>query len=538
MPTQPEVQSWVQAMSPNTAVNNGNPNTVYNTPATVMNQSPVPVAVNPAWAHGVLPNIPMVTAGGSWMLPQIQQGAPGSGWVAPPTTPLNLPRWTLPTFPAGGTPPAGGGAAPPPGGTPPGPQSPSGAGGPAVVGGGGGVSEQPGTPPTGITVFGEGGPWNQSYSIYDPVFQSVWGSPDGTGKLTPDTLNGFIQKLQADGKWGELVDPATGKLDWRQLIDMVTEPWFQSNMYLSGLNQWDTSNVLAGLAQALTGLPVAELMGNLGAWQAGQDDERNWLEQMLVDHWADNARNMIAVEAPGLLQAAGITAQQLAGMNADEFLELLQQLAENGLDPFNVGEDDDQPIPEQGDPREGCVTLDSYIEGFGYARDVKVGDELTVIDPITFERGKAVVSYSEAKLQPVVRITTAGGLVLECSKSAPIADDVGDQIRAEDLLGYSIPIVVDGAEEFDTVLKVEDLGEQMVQHITCESKFFLAGKEKGKYLLHHNSKWDGNLSWTPAGVAQGGGWGGQGFSPGGGAQGGLMGEGGFYGTGGWFSNYW
>lgn len=145
------------------------------------------------------------------------------------------------------------------------------------------------------------------------------------------------------------------------------------------------------------------------------------------------------------------------------------------------------PIPGSG-RNKGCVTVDSRIYGLGRAGDVEVGDTITVIDPATFETSEEVVTYSEAKLQPVVRITTKGGTVLECSESAPISDETGEQIEAKNLLGVSIPVSVHGMIEFETVMRVEELGEQMVQHISCADQFFLAGKEDGKYLLHHNKR--------------------------------------------------
>jgi hypothetical protein len=141
-----------------------------------------------------------------------------------------------------------------------------------------------------------------------------------------------------------------------------------------------------------------------------------------------------------------------------------------------------------GDGNDACVTVDSLIFDFGRAGDVVVGDVLKVIDPVTFELSDATVSYSEAKTQPAVRITTKEGFVLECSKSAPICDDTGEEVRAENLLGVSIPVSRHGLIEFEVVMKVEDLGEKLVQHITCENNYFLAGKDSSAFCLHHNAK--------------------------------------------------
>src|SRR5690606_15079284 len=103
--------------------------------------------------------------------------------------------------------------------------------------------------------------------------------------------------------------------------------------------------------------------------------------------------------------------------------------------------------------------------------------------------------------------------------SAPICDETGEEVTAENLLGIVVPVSNHGMIEFETVMKVEDIGEQLVQHITCENNYFLAGKKKGRYLLHHNAKnveglgrkpWQefGGHGSNPMGSVWGGSWGG------------------------------
>lgn len=135
-----------------------------------------------------------------------------------------------------------------------------------------------------------------------------------------------------------------------------------------------------------------------------------------------------------------------------------------------------------------CVTVDSFIHGFGKATNVKVGDTMEVIDPTTFERGTGVVTVAKVEVQPTVRITTSKGYSLECSTTAPIAVKGGEGILPGDLRGQIIPVVVKGEVEFDEVSEVECLGEKEVMFITCENNYFLAGADEGIYLLHHNAK--------------------------------------------------
>lgn len=137
---------------------------------------------------------------------------------------------------------------------------------------------------------------------------------------------------------------------------------------------------------------------------------------------------------------------------------------------------------------EGCVVIESYLEDYDRADDVQFGDTMVVIDPVTFKRSTGEVSYSETKLMPCVRITTESGIELECSTTAPIADELGQQVKAPDLLNKRIPVYDRGSFYLDRVSSVEDIGEKEVRHITVENNFFLAGKEKGRYIFHHNMK--------------------------------------------------
>lgn len=137
---------------------------------------------------------------------------------------------------------------------------------------------------------------------------------------------------------------------------------------------------------------------------------------------------------------------------------------------------------------EGCVVVNTYLQDFDRADQVEVGDEMFVVDPISYKKSVGRVSYSTTKLMPCVRITTENGIVLECSTTAPIADERGEQVLAPDLLHKLIPVCDNGMFYLDRVETIEDIGEQEVRHITVEDNFFLAGKEKGRYIFHHNMK--------------------------------------------------
>lgn len=141
-----------------------------------------------------------------------------------------------------------------------------------------------------------------------------------------------------------------------------------------------------------------------------------------------------------------------------------------------------------GGPPGGCVTLESMIYGLGAAINVVEGDMIPVVSSPTLEVSSALVTVARTELQPCVRLTTSTGIVLECSTTAPISDVNGNQILAPNLLGVIVPVYDNGMFASDEIISVEDIGEMEVRYITCDNNYFLAGKDAGRYLLHHNAK--------------------------------------------------
>jgi hypothetical protein len=136
----------------------------------------------------------------------------------------------------------------------------------------------------------------------------------------------------------------------------------------------------------------------------------------------------------------------------------------------------------------GCVTADTFLPNIGQAMNVKVGDELVIANPKSFTERKGVVSRADPKMAECVRIRTKSGIELDCSKTAPIATKDGSLVLAPDLEGHVVPVCDHGKYRYEPVASVTDIGEQLIVHITCEDDLFLAGKQQGRYLLHHNVK--------------------------------------------------
>lgn len=136
----------------------------------------------------------------------------------------------------------------------------------------------------------------------------------------------------------------------------------------------------------------------------------------------------------------------------------------------------------------GCVTLDTILFDGRKASEIEVGTELDTINPITQVIRKQIVTKSDTKVSMCVRITTESGIQLECSVSAPISDEFGNQVLAPKLLGVYIPVIDNGIHKIERVISVENIGVREIRHITVNGSFFPAGKEANRYILHHNKQ--------------------------------------------------
>lgn len=109
------------------------------------------------------------------------------------------------------------------------------------------------------------------------------------------------------------------------------------------------------------------------------------------------------------------------------------------------------------------------------AGDVRCGDYLLL------SSGRwGLVTYSEAKVQPGVRVVGADGSSITCSASAPLETAEGPCVLAPYVHGLVLKHRRAGLMR---VVEVFDAGEILVQHITCENDCFWVGD-----YSHHNLK--------------------------------------------------
>jgi hypothetical protein len=142
-----------------------------------------------------------------------------------------------------------------------------------------------------------------------------------------------------------------------------------------------------------------------------------------------------------------------------------------------------------------CVSVNAFvyirrggIEQCVHARDVRVGDELRIMNPKTGAKRWGQVSHSETTQFDGVQIATESGITLTCSTSAPIGLADGGSAQPAHLEGRLVAVDDHGTFRVEAVTSVKSVGIIDVQHITCEDDFFLAGDVEGRSLAHHNKK--------------------------------------------------
>lgn len=135
-----------------------------------------------------------------------------------------------------------------------------------------------------------------------------------------------------------------------------------------------------------------------------------------------------------------------------------------------------------------CVDVDSLLPCGRRAGDIKVGDELFLFDPVTMEAATGIVTYSQAKEAPCVRVVTAAGDSLRCSTTAPIPTRRRGLVTAPNLIGQEILVADGDLMRWEVVCDVQNIGIGLVQHITVGDRCFWASERGDSFILHHNLK--------------------------------------------------
>lgn len=264
MATQTDIQQLIQSIVPS-AVNNGNPNTIYNNAPPVLDgqgnwfASHLPTAASlTAFQMDPMAN-PTVTP---WTAPA---SSGGTGGLTFPGLP-DLGEWQPPD---GWIPSTGGG------------------------GGGGGRPDIPADVPRNRRpVTGSPGrqmvPGTLSYDLTRDLFRPM--PTAGMGVFGEGGFSGG-----SNGRWQHTVDSEGGfqMPAWQQILDAITEPFLPGDLYLSGTGKWDLSNGALGQVANFLGVrpgTVNDLIGFVADRYGSLERAPQWIQ----DHISDNVHNNMA----------------------------------------------------------------------------------------------------------------------------------------------------------------------------------------------------------------------------------------------------
>ena len=156
------------------------------------------------------------------------------------------------------------------------------------------------------------------------------------------------------------------------------------------------------------------------------------------------------------------------------------------------------PVQNPNPPRGGggCVALESFVplveteqkhngreitKAWMLESGMKISlgtEELTIVD------GSVVKTLND--YQPCVRISTADGITLVCSTTAPILTKDKGFIPATEVYGKRVAVMRNGRTWYDEVVGLEDVGMKFVRVVDAGNNSFWAGERPGSFILHHN----------------------------------------------------
>jgi hypothetical protein len=138
-----------------------------------------------------------------------------------------------------------------------------------------------------------------------------------------------------------------------------------------------------------------------------------------------------------------------------------------------------------------CVGADMWLDPVTRAKDVKVGELYMTWSPEDGFRYSEVQAVGEPILSRTLRLTTEGGAILEVSESTPFnleqsKFDLDIYAQPDELLGLKVMVDNYGKIYWDTVVSVDDLGEQQVIPISFGGRSFAAGASRVSMIYSHN----------------------------------------------------
>lgn len=152
----------------------------------------------------------------------------------------------------------------------------------------------------------------------------------------------------------------------------------------------------------------------------------------------------------------------------------------------------------------GCIVLDAYLpvvetrlhNGKQIEKAWQIENDFDILlanEELHSTKGKIIKTMID--FQPCVKIITATGIMLSCSKTAPILTKHKGYVEAPKLFGELIAVMRNNVAFYDEVVSIDDIGFKYVRVIDTGNNSFWAGDIQNSYVLHHNVTIDNQMNY-------------------------------------------
>lgn len=136
-------------------------------------------------------------------------------------------------------------------------------------------------------------------------------------------------------------------------------------------------------------------------------------------------------------------------------------------------------------PPGDCVCVNMFVADGKRAGDLSVGDTLDLMDDDMRDMGRGPVTAYRLGHQPCVELVTKSARVI-VSTSAPVVTKEKGTLKAPDVKGLTVAVLIDGVYGFETVLDVRDVGARPIARISVGGISYAAGVEPNRLIFTHN----------------------------------------------------
>lgn len=149
--------------------------------------------------------------------------------------------------------------------------------------------------------------------------------------------------------------------------------------------------------------------------------------------------------------------------------------------PATTGTSPPPPPPRE----DNCVAVDMFLRANLLAGDAKVNELLYVMaDDLSYLGLQKVVANKVAQ-EECVEISTKSASVI-VSVSAPVVTRTGLTLRAPEVLGHEVAVLIDGEFGFEAIVSVKPAGLKAVAKINVAGMSYAAGARPDRMIFTHN----------------------------------------------------